>query len=190
MNPRSPRAKSLRAVLEANYQDTLWPEDAIFLERNSRNFVARIAHIDRNAETVSDYLREHSQAGGCADSVVEDVFYPKYVTRHHYDAYRREHPYVEGAERSGFGGLISVQFSSIAPAQAFYNNLAVFKGPSLGTNCTLACPYTLLAHYSELDWAARMNVSNNLVRVSVGLEDTDQLLQVFTEALAAAEAAA
>lgn len=190
LNPRSPRAKSLRAVLEANYQDTLWPEDAIFLERNSRNFVARIAHIDRNAETVSDYLREHSQAGGCADSVVEDVFYPKYVTRHHYDAYRREHPYVEGAERSGFGGLISVQFSSIAPAQAFYNNLAVFKGPSLGTNCTLACPYTLLAHYSELDWAARMNVSNNLVRVSVGLEDTDQLLQVFTEALAAAEAAA
>ena len=29
-----------------------------------------------------------------------------------------------------------------------------FKGPSLGTNFTLACPYTILGHYLELDWAA------------------------------------
>ncbi len=30
----------------------------------------------------------------------------------------------------------------------------VAKGPGFGTNFTLACPYTLLAHYTELEWAA------------------------------------
>jgi cystathionine gamma-synthase len=31
--------------------------------------------------------------------------------------------------------------------QAFFDALDTHKGPSLGTNFTLACPYTLLAHY-------------------------------------------
>jgi len=46
----------------------------------------------------------------------------------------------------------------------------VNKGPSLGTNFTLVCPYTLLAHYCELDWAASFGVPGHLIRVSVGLE--------------------
>lgn len=33
-------------------------------------------------------------------------------------------------------------------------DLQVAKGPGFGTNFTLACPYTLLAHYTELEWAA------------------------------------
>ena len=32
------------------------------------------------------------------------------------------------------------------------------QGPGFGTNFTLACPYTLLAHYHELDWAASCGV--------------------------------
>ena len=54
--------------------------------------------------------------------------------------------------------------------QAFYNALAVSKGPSLGTTFTLVCPYTLLAHYTELDWAAQYGVHADLIRVSVGTE--------------------
>ena len=36
-----------------------------------------------------------------------------------------------------------------------YDRMAVCKGPSLGTVFTLACPFTLLAHYTELGWAER-----------------------------------
>ena len=68
-------------------------------------------------------------------------------------------------------------------AQNFYDNLAIYKGPSLGTNFTLACPYTILAHHNELEWAKEYGVDRWLIRVSVGLEDPDWLLQTFKDAL-------
>lgn len=58
-----------------------------------------------------------------------------------------------------------------------------------GTNFTLACPYTILAHYLELDWAAEWGVDANLVRVSVGMEDKEVLLGWFEAAIRAAEVA-
>ena len=39
------------------------------------------------------------------------------------------------------------------------------QGPSLGTNFTPACPYTIFAHYAELDWAALYDVPRSLVRI-------------------------
>ena len=57
--------------------------------------------------------------------------------------------------------------------QRFFDALAVAKGPSLGTNFTLACPYTLLAHYLETEWAETFGVEKELVRVSVGLENIE-----------------
>ena len=72
-------------------------------------------------------------------------------------------------------------------AEAFYDALACAKGPSLGTNFTLACPYTILAHYDELDWAAQYGVPTSLVRISIRLEDTGWLHKVFADALKAVE---
>jgi cystathionine gamma-synthase len=57
----------------------------------------------------------------------------------------------------------------------------------LGTDYTLCCPYTLLAHYRELDWAARHGVAAHLLRVAVGLEDPVDLAARFQEALRATE---
>jgi cystathionine gamma-synthase len=48
---------------------------------------------------------------------------------------------------------------------------------------TLACPFTLLAHYSELDWAESCGVSRHLIRISVGLEDPEDLIEDFERAL-------
>jgi cystathionine gamma-synthase len=64
-----------------------------------------------------------------------------------------------------------------------YDALRVTKGPSLGTDFTLACPYTLLAHYDELPWVESLGVSRWLLRVSTGLEPTSDLLARFEEAL-------
>jgi cystathionine gamma-synthase len=65
-----------------------------------------------------------------------------------------------------------------------YDALRVCKGPSFGTSFTLVCPYTLLAHYTELEWAEGCGVSANLLRVSTGLESIGHILAVFEEALA------
>lgn len=87
---------------------------------------------------------------------------------------------VDGA---GYGGLFSVLFHAQNGAEQFFDTLPFYKGPSLGTNFTLASPYTILAHYYELDWAAQYGVERNLIRVAVGLEDKEVLLQGFQEAL-------
>jgi cystathionine gamma-synthase len=90
---------------------------------------------------------------------------------------------VSNSGSVGYGGLFSAVFSTKSHAQQFYDALQVYKGPSLGTNFTLASPYTLLAHYYELDWASNYGVSSWLVRVSVGLEDSMWLKEVFLKAL-------
>ena len=79
-------------------------------------------------------------------------------------------------------------FTTPSAARAFYDALPCAKGPSLGTNFTLACPYTILAHYCELEWAAEYGIEEHIVRISVGMEDKRMLLEGFTEALKAAEA--
>ena len=94
----------------------------------------------------------------------------------------------DGTPAGGHGGLFSLTFASAAASRAFFDALPYAKGPSLGTNFTLACPYTTLAHYAELAWAAGYGVEEGLVRVSVGLEDRKALLRDFGIALAAAEA--
>lgn len=87
--------------------------------------------------------------------------------------------------QAGFGCLVSFDLKEdLVNVEAFYDALAVNKGPSLGTNFTLASPYTLLAHYMELPWAAQYDVPTKLIRVSVGLENaavsaTPKLLSCF-----------
>jgi len=56
-----------------------------------------------------------------------------------------------------------------------FDAMQVCKGPSLGTVFTIACPFTLLAHYTELEWAEACGVPRNLIRLSVGLEDCQEL---------------
>jgi cystathionine gamma-synthase len=89
----------------------------------------------------------------------------------------------------GFGGLFSLTFTSLLASTTFYDALPCYKGPSLGTNFTLACPYTILAHYEEEDWAKGWGVERGLVRVSTGLEEGPMLKEWFESALDAAEKA-
>ena len=111
---------------------------------------------------------------------IERVYYPKTETPEAYERIRRV--------RGGFGGLLSLVLKGgQSPARAFYDALQVSKGPSLGTNFTLACPYTLLAHYDELDWAEKCGVSRNLIRVAVGLEPIADLIARFDAAFASAQ---
>ncbi|KAL1851777.1 Cystathionine gamma-synthase [Paecilomyces lecythidis] len=175
LNPHGPFYRDLKDTFEAEYEDLVWAEDAVFLERNSRDFISRIEKINTTTEAVTDLLK--------ASPIVKEVYYPKYSpTKPLYDSFKNP--------RGGYGGLFSVTFHSTAEAVAFFDTLEVMKGPSLGTNFTLSCPYTLIAHYGELEWARSFDVDPDLVRISVGLEDTADLSGRFQRALAAAKDAA
>lgn len=167
----SPTAKNyslLKRIWEEDYEDNHWAEDSIFLERNSRDFVSRIDRIGTNAEAICEVLSAHPR--------VKQVNYPKTSpTRHNYEKCRNPN--------GGYGGLLSATFYTKQDAIAFFDNLDTVKGPSLGTNFTLSSPYVILAHYGELDWCAKWGVEADLIRFSVGLEDTAKLVETFKQAL-------
>lgn len=171
-NPRGRYYQALKRIAENEYEDNYWAEDIIFLERNSRHFVSRIERINENAEAICNILLAHP--------LVKNVYYPKYnPSKVFYDDCR--------TPKGGYGGLLSFTFHGIGQAVAFYDRIETAKGPSLGTNFTLTSPYVILAHYLELDWAAQFGVPEDLIRISVGLEDADDLKARFATALKAAE---
>jgi cystathionine gamma-synthase len=175
LNRDSDHYDRIHRCLDVEHEDLLWSEDAVVLEARSRDFPERMARINRTAETLAEHLLSHA--------VVERLYYPKYVAEAAYRGVRRP--------GGGYGGLFSILLQDAChTAPAFYNNLRVSKGPNLGTSYTLACPYTLLAHYAELPWAQSCGLSPYLVRVSVGLEDYDDLAARFDAALAVCSAPA
>ena len=174
--------------MDDKFEDFYYDEDAIFMERNSRDFKQRIRLIDANAEAICDFLRQRSVSGGASSPAIKEIFYPKYITPENYNHCRIKDVVDGKTVGGGYGGLFSLTFTSLETSSAFFDALPCYKGPSLGTNFTLACPYTILAHFTELGWAAEFGVEEGLVRISVGTEDTDVLLRDFGVALAAAEA--
>ncbi|KAF8543049.1 pyridoxal phosphate-dependent transferase [Trichophaea hybrida] len=172
LNPKGSYYPLLKDKLKATYEDNFWGEDTLFLERNSRDFLSRVERINVNAEAVCVLLLKHPK--------IKQVYYPKYSpTKEFYDKCR--------CPDGGYGGLLSITFYITEDAVLFFDEIKTAKGPSLGTNFTLSSPYTLLAHYGELEWAAQFGVELNLVRISIGLEDTAALTATFEKALQALE---
>ncbi|KAJ3529413.1 hypothetical protein NMY22_g9010 [Coprinellus aureogranulatus] len=189
LNPQGSHYAALKAKQDELFEDVYFDEDAIYMERNSRDFKQRIDIIGANAEAICDYLRSRSLATNAPNAVIKEVWYPKYITAEHYEHCRVKADASPDGKPGGYGGLFSLTFTSDDASKGFFDTLSCYKGPSLGTNFTLACPFTILAHYGELDWAAQYGVEAGLVRVSVGMEDIGALLQAFKIAIDAAEAA-
>lgn len=168
LNSQSPHYSKLAAYFDLEYEDLFWAEDALYLERNSRDFELRAARIDENTALVVDYLNNHPS--------IKKVYYPSLLpSKKHYDAVK--------TKNGGYGGLLSVDFHEPQQAIKFFNCMHLHKGPSLGTNFTLACPYAVLAHYAELDEIAKWGVDKYLIRISIGLEDPNYLLQVLDKSM-------
>ncbi len=168
INPASSFYDALAGGLAARRPFGLFDEDARLLEEGSRDLEARMVRINENGERLADALENHP--------AVERVYYPKYEARAQYEACLRP--------GGGYGGMLSFLLVDGAEKMpAFHDALPIRKGPSFGLNHAIACPYTLLAHYNELDWAESAGISSHLLRVSVGLEDTGQLLDAFMGAL-------
>jgi len=168
LNRRSPYYGRFSSYLKLHFDDCFWFEDAVVLEKNSRDYEKRVRRINDSGRCLAEYLFRHDE--------IEAVYYPEFSHKAEYEQVARQ-----GA---GYAGLLSIVLRNEArSAPAFYDRLQVSKGPSLGANFTLACPYTLLAHYPELEWAESCGLSQYLVRVGVGLEDPDDLVRRFEAAL-------
>ncbi|KAG9500376.1 hypothetical protein J7337_008853 [Fusarium musae] len=136
LNPKSRGHWDMKRLLKDRYANTFFPLDMIVMEKNSADFEERVTEASQNAEHLADTLRKHSSFG--------QVHYPKgSPTQRLHEKYKRP--------GKGYGYLLSIRFNTPAAAIAFHDALDVAKGPSLGTNFTLGCAYTLFAHFHELE---------------------------------------
>ena len=166
----SPLAATLRESLAADAAECapLYIGDAEILLSNLKGYPQRMATVNATGLELAAWLESHP--------AVAQVWHPSLTTREHYDAVRKKD--------GGYGGLLSFVLKSPKKTPKVYDALRLSKGPSFGTPFTLVCPYTLLVHYRELEWAEACGVPANLLRVSCGLEPVAALIAAFDEALA------
>ena len=171
-NPHSRLYDELKTLIRAQHEELLWGEDARLLDERAISFPHRMRRHNHSGLFIAERLRQHP--------AVERVWYPKWEFNEVYEAVRKP--------LGGWGALVTFllkQAEETAPR--FYDRLEICKGPSLGTVFTLACPFTLLAHYTELDWAESCGVPRHLIRLSVGLEEPQELWQRIERALDGAD---
>ncbi len=84
-------------------------------------------------------------------------------------------------------GIVSIYIEN--NFEKIYDNLNFAKGPSLGTEFTLLMPYTYLAHYdlitskSGKEFLEKIELPKNLIRISVGIENIDDIKNEFLKIL-------
>jgi len=146
----------------------LYISDAEILLSNMKGYAKRNKQVNENAIALVEFLKNHP--------AVAQVMHPSVTQTENYQAVMRAN--------GGYGGLLSIILANPKKAPKVYDALKLCKGPSFGTPFTLVCPYTLLAHYDELEWTEGCGVSANLLRISVGLEPAETIIAAFAEALA------
>jgi len=171
-NPNTKIGQWMQKDLEANHtnHEGLWAGDAIAVYTNSQDFLERSSKINETTEALADWLKDREE--------VAAIYYPKYTCPDGYNSVVRTDG-CGGKHTAGYGGLFSIVLDHHVCDRSFYDKINLSKGPSLGTNFSLACPYTLLAHYHELDFAMTYGVQPNLIRFAIGLEDLDDMKDKF-----------
>ena len=150
---------------------TLGPLDSFLVLRGIKTLHLRVQRHCENGGKVAEYLDNHP--------LVERVYYPGLAS----------HPYHEIAKKqmSGFGGMVTFTFKSGKKEDAikFLENLKVFTlAESLGGVESLANHPALMTHASiPEDKRKEVGISDDLVRLSVGIEDIEDLLADIEQAL-------
>ena len=149
------------------------PNTAWMLLRSLETVELRMERAGQNAAKVCEFLRQHPK--------VEGLGYLGFITDpRQQDIYDRQY--------SGAGSTFSVFIKGgEAESFAFLDALKIAKlAVSLGGTETLASHPASMTHLSVPDERkAALGITDNLVRISIGIEDPDDLIADFEQALAA-----
>ncbi|KAJ0167823.1 putative cystathionine gamma-synthase [Colletotrichum tanaceti] len=188
LNPLSPHYPALSSLWRETYHNELYVGDAEVLLSNSHDYLPRTAILNRNAAAMAKHLHAHAKD---PSSPVARVLYPSLLPDYEVYRARLRKPTPELPEPAA-GCLMSVEFGCVAAARAFYDRLAFYPGPHLGAHRTLSFAYNLLAfgkHPDEAAYHRSYGILEEMVRISAGLEDVQDLLDTLDDALVAAREA-
>jgi cystathionine beta-lyase/cystathionine gamma-synthase len=151
----------------------LSPFESWLVLRGVKTLAVRMKQHDENGRAVAEFV--------CGHKKVLRVFYPGLNSG--YNA----HPQYELAARqmSGFGSMITIDLGSLDNAKAFTGRLAVATlGESLGgVESLVSHPATMTHAGLGAEGRAKIGITDGMVRLSVGIEDVDDLIADFDRAL-------
>jgi len=148
------------------------PFDCWLCLRGTKTLAVRMRQHDANGRRIAEWL-EH-------DERVERVYYPGLPS----------HPQHALACRqmTGFGGMVSIELGSADRARRFVEHTRLFAlAESLGGVESLVGHPASMTHASvPREMREAIGLTDGLVRLSIGIEDADDLLADLDQALAAA----
>ncbi|EIA10112.1 cystathionine gamma-synthase [Flavobacterium frigoris] len=150
---------------------TLGPMDSFLVLRGIKTLHLRMQRHCENGEKVAEFLNNHPK--------VKTVYYPGLAS----------HPYHEVAKKqmSAFGGMVSFDFVSGAKQDSidFLEKVKIFTlAESLGGVESLANHPALMTHASiPEDKRKEVGITDDLVRLSIGVEDIEDLIEDLKQAL-------
>ncbi len=166
-----PEQNEKLAFLQKAAGAILSPFECWLILRGVKTLAVRMLQHDCNGRKVADFLSTHKK--------VKKVFYPGL----------RDHPQHELAKRqmSGFGSMIAFETGSLANANKMLRKVRVCSlGESLGGVETLISHPATMTHAALGEEGRRkIGITDGMVRISVGIEDVEDILADLDQALAA-----
>lgn len=147
----------------------LQPFDSFLVIRGIKTLSVRMDRHELNAEFIA---KELNKLDG-----IEKIYYPGLESHKGHE--------IQKKQASGFGGIISFTLDSKIDYKKFLNNLKLITfGESLGGVESLACHPASMTHAAmPVEIRERIGITDRLIRISVGIEDREDILEDIKQAL-------
>lgn len=171
LNPESPYYQQLRDRLPV-LMERPYTRDLNRLADQIGNYRSVVARINSNVMRLAEFLSN-------SRSVARVYWAYADASRRNFEKYERQ--------SNSPGGIITIDLKM--PLERFYDRISVAKGPSFGSIFTIICPFMYLAHYDLVNsvdgqkYLRRLGLNPDLVRISVGIEPIEEIIEAFAEAL-------
>ena len=147
----------------------LAPMDCFLVSRGIKTLAVRMKQHDANGMAVARYLEDHPK--------VMRVLYPGLPSHPQHELARKQ--------QRGFGAMISFELDTLEAARRLLNNVKLCSlAESLGGVETLISHPATMTHASmPAEVRAKNGITDGLVRISVGIEDAEDLISDLDAAL-------
>ena len=147
----------------------LSPFDSWLVLRGTKTLAVRMVQHDATGRAVAAFLEEHPK--------VQKLYYPGSLSHKQHELAKRQ--------QQGFGGMVAFDVGSLENARTVLESVRLCTlAESLGGVETLISHPATMTHASVLpETRARLGITDGLVRISVGLEETEDIIADLDQAL-------
>ena len=147
----------------------LAPFDSFLLIRGIKTLAVRMDRHNSNAKLIAEFLQNREE--------ISKVYYPGFESHTGYE--------IQSRQAKGYGGMISFVLKEGYDYKKFLENLQIVTfGESLGGVESLVCHPSSMTHGSiPYELRQKVGIVDNLIRLSVGIENAEDLIQDLKNAL-------